>query len=174
MAKEETPQQKLNLRQEKFAIQYSSHFNATKAAKEAGYSEKSARQQGSENLSKPYIKDRIKEIVDSKISDERIKNELANIAFSDITDIVDKTGRLKPLEDLTPEQRACISEISETHGVVTHKKTLKLHNKLPALSKLVEIKGLVKTKIEHSGEIKGGVLVVKEIPSMEDWVKDGE
>ncbi|MEB2784875.1 terminase small subunit [Algoriphagus persicinus] len=40
-----------------FAENYLCTFNATEAAKAAGYSERSARQIGYENLTKPYIQE---------------------------------------------------------------------------------------------------------------------
>lgn len=46
---------KLTLKQKAFADNYIISGNATDAAKQAGYSEKTARQMGAENLSKPYI-----------------------------------------------------------------------------------------------------------------------
>ena len=52
----------INPKQEKFCREYIIDLNATQAAIRAGYSEKTARQVGSENLSKPYIADRIAEL----------------------------------------------------------------------------------------------------------------
>lgn len=46
---------KLTPKQKAFADNYIISGNATEAAKQAGYSEKTARQMGAENLSKPYI-----------------------------------------------------------------------------------------------------------------------
>lgn len=45
----------MNTKQKAFADHYIRTGNATEAAKLAGYSEKTARQTGAENLSKPYI-----------------------------------------------------------------------------------------------------------------------
>ena len=45
----------LNERQKKFCEQFLIHFNATQAAREAGYSNKTACSIGSENLTKPDI-----------------------------------------------------------------------------------------------------------------------
>lgn len=63
--------QKLTVKQKKFADEYVKTGNATKAAIEAGYAEKTAREIGKENLTKPYIKEyiesRMKEIESSKI-----------------------------------------------------------------------------------------------------------
>lgn len=53
---------KLNERQEKFCREYIIDYNATQAAIRAGYSQKSARSQGSENLTKPDILARVREI----------------------------------------------------------------------------------------------------------------
>lgn len=52
---------KLTLKQQKFADEYIISGNATEAAKKAGYSEKTARFIGHENLTKPNIKDYIDE-----------------------------------------------------------------------------------------------------------------
>ncbi len=46
---------KLTTKQEIFCKEYIIEFNATKSAIKAGYSEKTAQKQGSENLSKPLI-----------------------------------------------------------------------------------------------------------------------
>ena len=62
-----TPKQKV------FADEFLKCGNATEAAKRAGYSEQSARQMGTENLSKPsissYIQERQKQIDDERIAD---------------------------------------------------------------------------------------------------------
>ena len=50
---------RLTAKQEAFCEEYMIDMNATQAAIRAGYSEDTARQIGSENLSKPYIADRI-------------------------------------------------------------------------------------------------------------------
>lgn len=52
----------LTAKQEKFCIRYCFHLNATKAAKEAGYSKNTAAIIGHENLRKPNIAERIREL----------------------------------------------------------------------------------------------------------------
>lgn len=63
----------LTEKQKKFADYYIKCGNATEAAKRAGYSEKTARQIGTENLSKPsvsaYINQRLAQIEDESIAD---------------------------------------------------------------------------------------------------------
>ncbi|MCR2045501.1 terminase small subunit [Anaerosalibacter massiliensis] len=70
---------KLTVKQKKFCDYYIELGNATEAAIRAGYSKKTARQTGNENLTKPYIKsyidEKMKEIEDKQIAkaDEVLK-----------------------------------------------------------------------------------------------------
>lgn len=70
---------KLTPKQKAFADYFIETGNATEAAKRAGYNEKSARQIGTENLSKPsissYIEERMQKIEDNRIAkgDEVLK-----------------------------------------------------------------------------------------------------
>jgi len=59
-----------------FAENYLCTFNATDAAKTAGYSERSARQIGYENLIKPYIQNYIRERSGDRLERLRITQEL--------------------------------------------------------------------------------------------------
>lgn len=59
---------KLNIKQTKFIASYIKSGNATQAAIEAGYSEKTARQMAAENLSKPYIAEAIEKIRQDTLS----------------------------------------------------------------------------------------------------------
>ena len=82
---------KLTQKQRIFADEYTIDSNATAAAIRAGYSEKTAYSIGQENLKKPeiekYIAERRKAASKKlEISQERIINELASIAFDKTTD----------------------------------------------------------------------------------------
>ena len=63
----------LTPKQKAFADEFLKCGNATEAAKRAGYSKQSARQMGTENLSKPsissYMQERQKQIDDERIAD---------------------------------------------------------------------------------------------------------
>ena len=69
---------KLTEKQERFIDYYIETGNATEAARRAGYSEKTAKQIGSENLTKLnfFIKERLKELEDVRIAkaDEVLKH----------------------------------------------------------------------------------------------------
>lgn len=80
---------KLTDKQKRFVEEYLIDLNATQAAIRAGYSEKTARQIANENLTKPYIQEEIQKAKAeraerTKISADRVVQELAHIAFDDI------------------------------------------------------------------------------------------
>lgn len=79
----------LTAKQERFVAEYLIDLNATQAAIRAGYSEKSARVTGAENLTKPAIQDAISEAKAKRskrteITQDRVLQELAKIGFADI------------------------------------------------------------------------------------------
>ena len=65
---------KLTPKQQRFCDEYIISMNATEAAKKAGYSEKTARSIGCENLAKPYISEYIEERLKEK-EDELIAKQ---------------------------------------------------------------------------------------------------
>lgn len=60
---------RMTAKQQRFCDEYIISLNATDAAKKAGYSAKTARQAGAENLTKPVIKEYIKARMDEKESE---------------------------------------------------------------------------------------------------------
>lgn len=60
---------KLTAKQKRFCDEYLKDLNATQAAIRAGYSEKTAKQIGQENLTKPYLKNYIEERMKQKESE---------------------------------------------------------------------------------------------------------
>jgi phage terminase small subunit len=76
---------KLTAKQQLFITEYCIDCNATEAAIRSGYNPKTARQIGSENLSKPYIKSEIdkrlaKRATDNGITAEFVLNGIKGIA----------------------------------------------------------------------------------------------
>lgn len=62
--------EKLTSKQKKFALEFLISGNITDAAKKAGYSERSARQIGSLNLTKPNVVEYMNEILEKTKSEE--------------------------------------------------------------------------------------------------------
>lgn len=104
-------------KQKKFCEEYIFDFNATRAAKEAGYSEATAYSIGSENLSKPEIKAYIEDLQSdlakvAGISRLMVLREHQKMAFSSIAHLHLTWLTRKEFNGLTEDQKACIQEIS--------------------------------------------------------------
>lgn len=84
---------KLTAKQKRFVEEYLIDLNATQAAIRAGYSPNSARDIGSENLTKPHIRARVEEALAERskrtgINADRVVRELARIAFVNAADLI--------------------------------------------------------------------------------------
>ena len=80
-------------KQKRFIEEYLIDLNATQAAIRAGYSPKTAKDIGCENLAKPNISDAIDKAMAERsrrtgINQDRILLELARIGLAKITDVV--------------------------------------------------------------------------------------
>lgn len=99
----------------KFALEWLKTGNATQAAITAGYSAKSANVQGAQLLASPSVKRFLAgRFAKADIEAERVIGEIARQAFEDIPDIgdlFDADGNLKPLGELTIEQRRSIASL---------------------------------------------------------------
>ena len=108
---------KLTPKQELFCYEYCIDFNATRAAKAAGYSESTANVIGNENLSKPYIQERIKYMKDhlaetAQVSALKVIEEHKKIAFSSMALMHNTWLERAEFEKLTEDQKACIKSIN--------------------------------------------------------------
>lgn len=148
---------KLTEKQAAFVQEYLIDLNATQAAIRAGYSAGTANRTGARMLSNAVILKEIQKCIGARnqrteISQDRILEELASIAFGDLRDVVTwgASGiKLKNSDELTPEQAAAISEVSES---VTSTK-VKRHDKVKALELLMRHKGMLNDKLNIGGEL---------------------
>jgi phage terminase small subunit len=145
----------LTAKQKRFVAEYMLDLNATQAAIRAGYSPKTARVVGSENLTKPDIERAIAEAQGARekrldISADHVLEELARIAFADTTSAIRvEDGRVvvQDTDEMDENTRRAISEISET--VTTNGGTLKVkfHDKVKALELLSRHLGILNDKL---------------------------
>lgn len=121
---------KLTDKEKRFIEEYCVDLNATQAAIRAGYSEKSARQTGSENLSKPYIRKAIDEHLDKhSLTTQEALKLLTKFAKGDMSDFVQVNGDGEPAivipvdEDGQPLQEAVsvLKKIKVTQNKSTSK-----------------------------------------------------
>lgn len=156
---------KLTTKQEAFCREYLQDYNATQAAIRAKYSKDSACKIGYENLTKPYIRDYIKGLLEQiKTNDlltaERYIEELNKFTFANIMDFFDEDHNLKPSSELTEDQSKAISSIDVTHfeggedGRATSKRvSFKLIDKLKAIELALKIKGMMNGEKKDEGEV---------------------
>ena len=116
MADEQSENIVLTDKQEKFCYEYCWDFNATQAAIRAGYSQKTAKEIGCQNLTKLNIQSEIKKLQDNLsetagISRLMVLREHQKLAFSSIAHLHNTWIELKQFELLTKEQKDCIAEI---------------------------------------------------------------
>jgi phage terminase small subunit len=146
---------KLTAREEKFCQEYVMWLNATKSAINAGYKEKSAASIGCENLTKPYIQNRIKYLKENLaetagISALRVIKEHEKIAFSDAGQLRDGWMSLKDFENLTDEQKAIIQEVTTKDTKYGTEVKIKLFDKQRSLDSINAMLGFdapVKTEL---------------------------
>jgi len=114
--------------------------NTAEAARKAGYSAKTARQQGQRLLTnvdiQKYIAFKSKPLLDQLgITQERVLKEFSVIAFTGITEFLDSDYTLKPLSGIDPAKVGAIKDLEKTD--TGH--NIRLHDKIAALNRLMEI-----------------------------------
>ncbi len=150
---------KLTDKQQRFVDEYLIDLNATQAAIRAGYSVRTANEQGAQNLAKLSIQDAISRKMAARsrrtgVNAERVVLELAKVAFAKMTDIVDSNGKIK--EDASPDDLACIESIkykesdNEYGGSV--EREVKIASKLKALELLGKHLGMWSDKFNVTVE----------------------
>lgn len=120
MAEELTPKQKA------FADYYIECGNATEAAKRAGYSDKTARQIATENLTKPsiceYIAERVKPTEEKRIATgDEIMQFFTSVMRGEVLDAFDLPPSLADRKDAAKELAKRIIDVGnkETQGGIT-------------------------------------------------------
>lgn len=164
-----TPKQTL------FVQEYLVDANATQAAIRAGYSARTARSIGEENLTKPDIaaaidKAMLERAARTGITAERVVQELANLAFFDPADLYTADGTLKPITDIPSAARSAIAgldvtELRDSDGQpVGRAVKLRLVDRLGALDKLMRHLGLYEDKVTLKGDAENPLtLLVKAV-----------
>lgn len=157
----------LSDKQQRFCDEYLLDLNATQAAIRAGYSEKTAQEQGSRLLSnvmvKSYVEERMKQREKrTEVTQDRVLAELAKIGFSDIrkavrwgvgvnvtpdTEDVANGIALVSSDEIDDATAAAISEITQTGSGIK----VKLHDKRAALVDMGKHLGMFKDKLELTG-----------------------
>ena len=152
----------LTPKQELFVQEYLVDRNATQAAIRAGYSKKTANQQGARLLANVGVKSALRArgaaaLARMEVTEDMVLQELAAIAFSNIEDFVtwDDTADglvVRPSAKIPRHLAGAIESIEDQVLTTTnkdgsrtysrHKQKVKLYNKLDALKVLSEYLGI--------------------------------
>jgi phage terminase small subunit len=134
---------KLTAKQAAFVQEYLVDLNATQAAIRAGYSKKTARQIGEQNLSKVDVSTAVQQAMKERetrtgITADRVLKELEKIAFFDIRKLYNEDGSMKlPSEwdDDTAAAMAGLETIEEFEGTGKARKSIGFTKKAKTWSK---------------------------------------
>ena len=150
-ASESTALPPLTAKQQTFVEEYLLDLNATQAAIRAGYSKKTARFIGCENLTKPNIAAAVASAMQERsarvqLEADDVLRHLKAIALSNICNYLSYGPNgvvLKDSRGLTDVQSAAIEEVAETVGSKDRRTvTFKLHDKVKAIDMAMKHLGL--------------------------------
>jgi phage terminase small subunit len=159
----------LTAKQRRFVDEYLVDLNATQAAIRAGYSSKTACEQSSRLLANVKVAEAVQASMRARenrthITQDRVLQELARVAFFDIRRLYNADGSMKRPDQMDDEAAAVLSGVDVTeqqtfevdedgnpHAVPTITKKAKVFDKMSALTLAMRHLGMLKDKLEHSG-----------------------
>jgi len=159
-ARQATPKQR------RFAEEYATDFNATRAARAAGYKTNWGTI-GYQLLQKKPVQAILATLMADQsertgITADRVLTELYRLAMVDVAEVFDEHGALRPLQEMSEDARRAISGIEmetiwEGHGkdrtAVGTVAKVKLWNKVQALELLGKNLRLWREIVEHTGSV---------------------
>lgn len=160
----------LTAKQRQFCLEYLVDMNATKAAERAGYSKRTAKYIGHENLQRPAVQALLRELQAereerTKVDADRVLLELARIAFLDPGELK-RDGAWLPLEEMPEEVRRAVAGFKI--GEAGELRDLRFSDKLGALKLFMQHMGMLRERVEVSGPNGGPVTVEEKARSLED------
>ncbi len=142
---------KLTPKQKNFCDEYVLDFNATRACIRAGYSQKSAAEQGYQLLHKTSVRNYLGGLLSVKsakleVDADLIISELITIAFANLVDAFDENGKIRKPNEIPAALWSAISEIDIGSHICTtcqkitfgNLRRVKLQDKLKALELLIK------------------------------------
>lgn len=154
---------KLTPKQERFVAEYLIDLNATQAAIRAGYSQRTANEQGARLLANVSVRSSLQSAMKkreerTKITQDRVLEEYAKLAFLDPRRFYDDSGWLKPVHLLDEDVAAALVGVDviesydkEGQSTSTTKK-VKFADKKGALDSVARHLGMFKDKVELTGK----------------------
>lgn len=138
----------------RFADKYFETLNAAESARYADFAEDSCRQEGWRLLQREDVQEYLSKLKSelaekTGISQQKVLQEIAKIAFSDIRNYYQADGQLKNITDLDDNEAAALSSVKSyeenlpgTSVVIGMNKEIKIYDKLAGLEKLMRHLGM--------------------------------
>jgi phage terminase small subunit len=152
---------RLTAKQKRFIEEYLIDLNATQAAIRAGYSPHTAKEIGSENLSKPHIRARIDQALAERskrtgINQDRVIMELARIALVNPVDVINMDEatikEMASADDTAAIASVKVKKIPTEEGTITERE-IRMADKIKALELLGKHLGMFTDKINVNAEM---------------------
>jgi phage terminase small subunit len=155
----------MNPKRERFVAEYLVDLNATQAAIRAGYSPRTALQQGPRLLGDAGVQAAIRAgkgeaLERTNLKADRVLRELGRVAFSDVRHLFTDDGGVIALRELPPAVSASIASVEVVlknaaagDGVVDRVLKIKLWDKNRALNDLARHFALLVDRVEVSGDV---------------------
>jgi len=162
--------------------------NAYQAALVAGYADSTARTDAPlwiratrEDSQKPYLWDlyqqhRTKRLSHLDVTEDRILDEYARLAFWDIAGLFDAKGRPKRIQDIDEDTRRAITggvDVNEA-GFIQRLAKIKMAEKKGALDSLARIKGMNQDKVHIEHSFSALLKEITDETSVDDLIKEPE
>lgn len=159
----------LNARQSLFVAEYLKDLNATQAAIRAGYSQKTAEVQAHHLLRNPKIAAAVKQAMEKRgtrcqISQDRVLEEYARLAFFDVRRLFDADGKPIPITQLDDDTARVIvgldvATIWNKDAGLSEVLKYKLADKKGALDSVARHLGMFIDKTQLSGDPNNPVVI---------------
>lgn len=132
----------LTPKQQRFVEEYLIDLNATQAAIRAGYSEKTAKSVGHENLTKPDIAKAIQEAQNKRVERTEITQDYV---LTNIQKVIERCMQVQQVDN-------CLTQTED--GELAQAFMFKEQGALKGLELLGKHLGMFKDKVEHSGKLE--------------------
>lgn len=156
----------LTPRQARFVQEYLVDLCGKEAAIRAHYAPRSAKVRACILLKTPHVAAAVQAAKDERaratnITAERVLDEIAVVAFSDLQNHIDDEGALKPKKfaDMPGGTSRALEAMSEIHGPSGDRVSVKLHDKMKALDMLSHHLGICREQVDISGKVDGELVV---------------
>lgn len=168
-----TSQRALPIKRQRFARHFASHGNASRAARESGYSEKAAHAIGHDLLKIAEVQQAIERerrqiLTERGITPNGVLGMIADIAKFDIDEVFDGNGSIREISEMSPVARRVVAGI-DTFTITAKDGTsftttakIKLPDRLRALELLAKHFSLLHDNVKVSGDAANPFIAIIE------------